>query len=706
MENPLPRIMAPSSIAIVGASNNPTKMGSIQCLNLINCGFPGEIIPVHPRETIVLGRKAYPSIKALPAAPDLAVLVVPTGLVPTMLADFGEIGTRFAIIISAGFKETGSQGRALEQEVNAIAARYGIRFLGPNCLGIVNSELPLNMTVLPLGDYHGRLGLASQSGTYVTQTLPYLHRKGIKLSKAISVGNEANIDIVDCLEYLGQDEATKAIGLYIEGIRRAERFLEVAQRISRVKPIVAQYVGGTEAGARSGSSHTGAMAGPDYIYDALFEQAGIIRVGTIEEVYAVGWTLATQPPLKGKRIAVLTNSGGPGTAIANTCNHHGLDVPEFSAAIQAAVAQFLPGHASPRNPVDLTFHVGMQDMTENIPQVLFQAPDIDGVIIHGIMDTGMLKSIYPNLRDFVGMSEDEFLAMGEADLSRLVDMPIQSGKPLLISSFFDRDDHALRVFHDHGIPVFDSPEKTAKAMAALHRQHLIRSRPVQSKAVEEQPPAGARAMLEAAPVLDEFAAKQLLRAYGMPTSREGLAYTLEDALDTAAQIGYPVAVKACSPDIQHKTEQGLVRLDIRNATALKQAFQHIRAAVPAAPVLVAEMLAGEREFMAGINTFPGFPPCVLFGVGGIFTEVFKDFSLCLAPLSPLDAGAMLDRIAANVLLGPYRGLVPVDREALSAILMALGRLALDFPVIKEIDLNPIIVVQGKPVIADALIVKG
>ena len=343
MFNPLQSIMAPSSIAIVGASNNATKMGTIQCLNLIHSGFKGDILPVHPKEKIVLGKTAYQSIEKLPYAPELAVLVVPTGLVPGMLEHFGRLGTRFAVIITAGFKETGGKGLALEEEVNRIAEEYGIRFLGPNCLGIINTWLPLNMTVTPVADHQGKLSLASQSGTYVAQTLPYLHRHGIALSKAISVGNEANIDIVDCLEYLGADESTKAIGLYIEGIRRASRFLEVARAVSRKKPIVAQYVGGTEAGARSGSSHTGAMAGPDYVYDGLFEQAGIIRVDTIEEVYKIGWALASQPPLKGKRIAILTNSGGPGTAMAMTCNKYGLEVPEFSPQVQAKVAKHIPG---------------------------------------------------------------------------------------------------------------------------------------------------------------------------------------------------------------------------------------------------------------------------------------------------------------------------------------------------------------------------
>jgi len=705
MLSPLRSIMAPGSIAIVGASNNATKMGTIQCLNLIHSGFKGDILPVHPKEKTVLGKTAYPSIEKLPYAPELAVLVVPTGLVPGMLEHFGRIGTRFAVIITAGFKETGMKGRALEEEVNRIAQEYGIRFLGPNCLGIINTWLPLNMTVAPVADHQGRLSLASQSGTYVAQTLPYLHRHGIALSKAISVGNEANIDIVDCLEYLGEDETTKAIGLYSEGIRRASRFLEVARAVSRKKPIVAQYVGGTDAGARSGSSHTGAMAGPDYVYDGLFEQAGIIRVDTIEEVYKIGWALASQPPLKGRRIAILTNSGGPGTAMAMTCNKHGLEVPEFSPAVQAKVAKHIPGHASPRNPVDLTFHVEMGTITRDIPTVLMQAPEIDGLIIHGIMDTGFFDVIYPLVKDLVGLPKEQFIEMVKLDLDPLTAMPAAYGKPLMISSFFDRSDHAVETFHARGIPVFDSPEKAAKAMAALFTyHHRIRGMPV--RAPRPRPiPAKARKLMQSTDAFDEYSAKQLLRAYGIPTVREAKTRTLEEALEAGGRIGYPVALKVCDPSIQHKTELGLVKLDIQDAQGLMKGFRSLRRKAPRSPILVARMLRGEKEFMAGVTSFPGFPPCVLFGLGGVFTEALKDFSIRLAPLTSHDAHAMMEAIAARALLRAYRGMPAVDAKAMADLLIALGDLALHFPEIAEIDLNPIIVVNGAPTVADALIVK-
>ncbi len=701
------KILNPSSIAIVGASNNLMKMGTIQCLNLINSGFPGDVLPVNPQEEIVLGRKAYPAIGELPYAPDLAILVVPSGLIPEMLEDFGSIGTRHAVVITAGFKETGEEGRDLENRVVEIAKRHRIRFLGPNCLGIINTQLPLNITVMPVKHRDGKLGLVSQSGTYVAQTLSYLQRNGIAISKAISVGNEANIDIVDCLEYLGEDESTKAIALYIEGIRRADRFLEVAREISRKKPIVAQYVGGTEAGARSGSSHTGAMAGPDYVYEGLFEQAGVIRVDTIEEVYKIGWTLASQPPLRGSRIAVLTNSGGPGTAIANTCNREGLEVPEFSKGVQSEISHYLAGHASARNPVDLTFHIDMDALTEKIPQILFDADDIDGVIVHGIMDTGFFNDVYPIIGKFLDVSEEDFLKMWETNLDKLVDMPFSHRKPLVMSSFFGTEDHAVRVFHEKGIPVLDAPEKAARAMAALYKHSLIRKRPLFQPPREAAIPDDARRIMESweGRALDEYRAKAVLRAYGIRTTRESLVETLEEAILRAGEIGYPVVLKACAPDILHKTEEGLVRLGIETEEGLEEAFHDIRGKRSDVPVLVSEMLHGDREFMAGMRYFPGFPPCIMFGIGGVFTETLRDNAIRLAPLGEDDAVSMLESLSSRELLGPYRGMKAVDRNVLASTLVALGQLALHFPEIGEIDLNPIIIVEGTPTVVDALFVK-
>ncbi len=708
--NPLNRIMEPSSIAIVGASNHLDKMGTIQYINLINSGFPGEVMPVHPTEKEVFGKKAYARISDLDHAPDLAVLVVPTPLVPEMLEDFGKLGTRYAVIVTAGFKETGDSGRELEHKIIDIASRYGMRFLGPNCLGIINTELPLNITVMPLKRLNGKLGLASQSGTYVAQTLSYLYNKGVVFSKAISVGNEANIDVVDCLEYLGKDKSTKAIALYLECIRRPKKFLEVARNID--KPIVAQYVGGTQSGARSGSSHTGAMAGPDYVYNGLFEQAGVIRVDTIEELYTIGWTLACQPPLKGKRIGILTNSGGPGTAIANACDKYGLEVPEISEKAQEKIREYIAPHASARNPVDLTFHIDMKPMTRYIPEILLSMDEVDGLIVHGIIDTGFFSYMMPVLENILDAKPEDILKSMELKLDRLVEMPQKYGKPIVISTFFGREDHCTRTFHDSCIPTFDSPEKTAKAMYALYRYANERHGPMAMPKDDYPPPEEAKNIMQSIMksdganqvALDEFTAKRILRSYGIPTTHEVLVNSLNDALNAAQSIGYPVVLKACSPEIQHKTEKGVVHVNIMDEHILKDAFSDIRDKAPGTNVLVSEMVRGERELMAGVTYFPGFPPCVMFGLGGIFTEALKDNAFRVAPLSKDDAHSMLTSISASNILGSYRGMEPVDREALASILVKLGYVALHFPQVKEIDLNPIIIRGKSPVVVDALFI--
>ncbi len=706
--SPLDTIMNPGSISVTGASNNLWKMGSIQMLNLIHSGYTGDIMPVHPQEKEVLGKKAYSAIADLPYAPELAIMVVPTPLVPEMLEDYGRLGTRHAVIITAGFRETGDEGRKLEQKIITIARDYGMRFLGPNCLGIINSQLPLNITVGPLLKYGGSFSMASQSGTYIAQTVNYLFKNGIGFGKAISVGNEANIDLTDCLEYLGKDPHTRAIGLYIEGIRDAGRFLDVAREVSKDKPIIAQYVGGTDAGARAGSSHTGAMAGPDFIYEGMFEQAGIIRAATIEEVYKTGWALANQPGLKGKRIAVLTNSGGPGTAVASTCNAAGLEVPEFSPEIQQRIGSYLPGHASARNPVDLTFHIDMETLTFNIPDILFKAPDIHGVIIHGIMDTGFMGLLYPYLKEVLNISREDLLKLGEVDVSRLADMPEAHGKPLMISSFFGIEDHSITMFHDRAVPTFDSPEKAAKAMAALYSHFKVRSRDpeIYSSRKKFPVPAAAEKLIHEAGKgsVNEFSAKNILKSYGIPVAREILAVTMDEAIAAARELGFPVAVKACADDLAHKTEQNLVFLDIRTEAGIRKACRSIRKAHAQSGILVAEMLHGRRELMAGISTHPGFPPCVMFGLGGIFAEALKDFTIRLAPLTTGDALEMIETIRAREVLGRYRSMPAVDREALADILVKLGDLALHFPHIREVDLNPIIIVDTKPVVADALMI--
>lgn len=710
-ENPLHLIMNPRSIATVGAGNNPFKMGTIQALSIIKDGWRGRFYPVHPREETVLGCRAYRRAADLPEAPDLVMLVVPPAEVPALLNQFGRLGTRRAVIISAGFKEAGEVGVALEKEAREIAARHGIRFLGPNCMGILNTAASLNLTVLPHSDRPGFLGLASQSGTYVTQTLPYLKQRGIRLSKAISVGNEADIDIVEALEFLGEDPDTRAISLYIEGLRRVGPFLEAARRITPRKPVVAQYVGGSAAGARAGLSHTGAVAGPDALYEGLFRQAGILRVNSVEELYAVGWALAVLPPLCGNRIAVLTNSGGPGSAMANALNSAGLEVPLFSARLQQQIRQHILPYAACGNPVDLTFHLDSRVLTYTLPEIIAGSGEVDGMVLHGAMSSGFMEEVYPHLEGLLGgLSREEFLEQSAVDAAPAAGLSRRFNLPLVVSSFFDRDNYTA-AYREAEVPVVDSPEKAARAMDYLNRYRLVRERgespaPVLPGAAA----AGAAAIVAAASregfrSLDEFRSKRILAAYGIPVSEDRLVSGAEEAAAAAVEIGFPVAVKACSPDLPHKTEKGLVHLDLGSAEEVRRACRAVtRAAGGAVPVLVSRMVAGKRELAAGVTRYPGFGPVVAFGWGGVCTEALGDTAFRVAPLSLPEARELIGETRVSRLLGPFRGAPAADLDALALLLQRLSILAMLHPEISEIDLNPIIICGSAPVAVDALVV--
>ncbi len=476
-EHPLFRIMHPRSVAIAGASNDFTKMGTIQLLNLLGGKYPGKIYPLHPQEKTVLGLKAYPNARELPKPVDLAILTLPTSAVPKVLEDLGVRGVKRAIIISGGFKEVGEKGRELEALIVKIARKHGIRFIGPNCIGVIHPALHLNPTMYPYFHQAGSVGVASQSGTYVTQILPLLAKSQIGYSQAISVGNEANLDLVDCLEYLGSDPETKAIAVYIEGIKRPREFIRIAQRVTREKPIVALYVGGTEAGARSSASHTGSISGPDALYDALFRQSGVIRAYAVEDLYEWTWALASLPLPKGRNMAILTHSGGPASSLADACNRLGLKVPIFSEGLQAEIRQLLPATASYRNPVDLTFFRDMGVLMEKLPEIILKDPSIDGLLLHGVHGSSYFHAVAEIAKNFIKIpSYEKVKGFFFSAMEAFVRLPERHGKPVIASAFTEREDDAVACVQDHGLPCYRAPERAVRAMAALCRYAEIRCR--------------------------------------------------------------------------------------------------------------------------------------------------------------------------------------------------------------------------------------
>lgn len=468
-ENPLQSVMNAHSIAFFGASNNPFTMGTTQITHLIRGGFQGNVWPVNPREKTVLGVTAYRRVADLPEVPDLAVLVLPTRIVPEILDECGRKGIRRAVIISGGFKERGEKGEELEEELKSVAKRHGIRFVGPNCIGVINARRNLNLTFYPYTNGPGPMGILSQSGTFVTQVLPYLAKRGIRYSRAISLGNEADIDLVDGIEYLSEDPETRAIALYIEGIRRGRDFVETVKGASMKKPVVAYYVGGTEAGARSGLSHTGAMGGNDIVHDCAFRQCGIVRAPTIELLYDWAWALATTPIPKGRRVAIVSHSGGPVTSMADACARNDMEVPLLSENTQGTIAPMVPETGSTANPVDMTFNTNPEALMDSIPKAIFQSGEVDAILIHGIGGSDLIKTMKTEAPDLVPADISDVETQMVKMHHGLVELREQMSCPVVASSFDDHTDAAVSYVLKNDIPVYPSPERAVQAMAAVMR---------------------------------------------------------------------------------------------------------------------------------------------------------------------------------------------------------------------------------------------
>jgi len=482
VESPLYPIINPRSIAIFGASNNFLRMGSLMLSSVQALGYEGKIFPIHLTEEKVRGHEAYKSIMDVPEVPDLAIIVLPTEIVCQTLADCGKKGIRHAIVVSGGFREAGPEGVALQRELEAVADRFGIRFLGPNCLGIANPHLKLNPTTITAEGAPGFVGLASQSGSFVTQMFDYLHRHGMGFSAAVSVGNEANIDIVDCLEYLGACPRTKVITLYIEGITRGRKFIETAQAITPHKPIVALYVGGSEAGRHAGLSHTGSLSGPNEIYDGVFKQCGIIRAQTLAELFDYALALGTLPRPGGNRVIIQTHSGGPGATAADACGRAGLTLPRLSMETVEKLKPMIPKTASTANPLDLTYSLNSAENFFNIPDILLGEKNADmllayllspGMFMERILkEMGVPEETIPVERDkMITEHAKAFLSLAQRHPDKLI----------VGFTYRSLQEGMVRYLLDRGIPIYQDPERAARAMAAVLQYHEQRDKIAKGK---------------------------------------------------------------------------------------------------------------------------------------------------------------------------------------------------------------------------------
>ena len=474
--SPLYPIANPKSIALFGASNNVTSMGTSLLDSVLDLGFEGEIYPIHPKENRVQNLKAYRSVFDLPNVPDLALIVLPTRIVSEAMDACGRKGIRHAIVISGGFKEVGGEGVNLEKELVAVANKYGMRFLGPNCIGVANPRHKLNTTFMAFQGAPGFIGMASQSGSFVTQMFSYLSDYALGFSTAFSVGNEANIDIVDCMEYLGACPDTRVIALYIEGIRRGRAFVETARSIVPKKPIVALYVGGSEAGSRAGLSHTGALAGSDRLYEGIFRQSGIIRARSVMEMFDICWMLGSVPRTKGPRVVIQTHSGGPGAEAADACGRAGLELPSLSPETIKRLSPFIPRTASISNPVDFTFGKNLIDYFSKIPKALLDEKNADILLFYFFMPSERLQRMMRQM----GVPPDQIAAQA----ANLVDTYSESimrlfenhDKPFVGYTFQNLKDPLVRILIERGIPIFPGPQRAARAIEAAHRYTRLRGK--------------------------------------------------------------------------------------------------------------------------------------------------------------------------------------------------------------------------------------
>jgi len=682
---------SPRSVAVIGASRDERKLGHGVLLNVIRSGFKGRIYPINPKADEILGLKCYPSVLEVPDEVDLAVIVIPAKLVPKVAEECGEKGVKGLIVISAGFKEVGGEGTKLEAELVRIVKRYGMRMIGPNVLGLIDTSTPINASFAAGMPLPGSIGFMSQSGALCTSVLDMSLAEGIGFSKFVSLGNKADLNEIDLLEALEDDPHTRVITLYLEGIADGPRFLEVARRVSRSKPIIAIKSGTTEAGARAVSSHTGTLAGSERAYEAAFKQAGIIRVFSVQELfdYAVGF--AHQPLMKEGGIAIVTNAGGPGIMATDACERAGLRLASLSEETIRYLRQHLPPASNVLNPVDVLGDA-LADRYAAALEAVLRDPNVGGVLV--ILTPQVMTQI-----------EETAKVVGE--LASKYDKPV-------LGCFMGRatTEKGARILREYGVPNYEVPERAVRVFKAMQEYKEWLGRPPLEVErfefdVERIRKIISEAQAEGRLALGDAEARGIIEACGIPVPKTGLARTPEEAVRIAEEIGYPVVMKIASPDILHKTDVGGVKLNIQTPEDVRDTFDLFiyRASqyMPDATVWgcqVQQMVRGGKEVIVGMSRDPQFGPLLMFGLGGIYVEALQDVSFRIAPLSREEAVEMVNEIRSIKLLKGFRGEPPADLEAVVDVILRIAQLSLDFPEILELDINPLMVMEaGKGVVA-------
>ena len=668
-------------VAILGASTNPRKLSYGILENLISYGYKGEVYPVNPNASEILGKKAYASITDVPDPVELAVVVLPVTVIMDTMKEIGERGIKAVVIITGGFRELGEEGAKVERAVKELARSYGMRVVGPNCVGTIDVRTGLDSTFIKGLPPAGPIAFISQSGAICGGVIDLIINSKIGFSHFASLGNEMDVTEADMLEYFAEDENAKVIAMYVEGIQDGPRFMEVARRVSRKKPIVFLKAGKNDAGAKAVSSHTGSLAGSYTAYQAALAQAGVVEVETISQLFNVAWALGTQPLPAGKRVAMTTNAGGAAALAADSLAFNGFELAQISPEIQQTLRTKLNPSAQVSNPVDMLGSVSPEDYIWSLSNL-----DADqGVDV-------LLPILVPQ-----SLVDTEGVANSWIEIGR------KTQKTLLTCLMGERSTlEAEQSLNMAGVPVYAFPDEAGRVLKGMmqYKQLLTKPefKPVAVDNVEKNKMEAALALVDGTQAVGEYETRIMLEAYGIASVPGDLAGGVEEAVEIAEKAGYPVVLKIVSEDILHKSDSGGIALNINNSDALRVEYSNLMERIaknePNARirgVMVEQMAPKGVEVIVGMRRDPTFGPMMMFGLGGTMVELLKDISFKVAPLTSEDIDEMIDSTLAGKLLKGYRGSPKADIEAVKQVIASLSQLSMDTPAISEIEINPLIV---------------
>jgi acetyltransferase len=696
----LDKLFGPRSIAVIGASNKKGSVGYVLLRNLISAEYDGIVYPVNVSAQSVQGIQAYASISQVPRKIDLAVIAVPAKAVPETMRECGAAGVAGAVIVSSGFKEIGAAGKKLEEEVYAIAESYGVRMVGPNCLGYIRPGMNLNVTFAHVIPSAGRVAFFSQSGALGTAILDWAAANQVGFSAFVSVGSMTDVDFGDLIDYFGADPHTSSIILYIESITDARKFMSAARHFAKSKPIIVVKSGRTARSALAAASHTGAIAGDDTLYSAFFRRAGVVRVDEIEDLFNASETLSRVSSPRGPRLGIVTNAGGPGVMACDRLLHLGGELAELAPETDEKLKACLPAFGARGNPVDVAGDADAQRYAA-AAQALMDDPNCDGVL--AILTPLAMRDPTPTAQALVEVSRTHQL------------------KPLLTSFMGQiKMADAIRIFRSAHVPTFDTPEDAVRAYMYMYQYTRNLANLYETPAdilplFDPDREAVKNTFIEVArdgrAILSEPEAKAVLDAYQIPVVKTVVATTAEECAAAAAQIGFPVAIKILSHDITHKSDVGGVALNVRSAPEAANQFaeitERVKLAAPKAKIIgvaVQAMSRGGYEIIIGSKKDPTFGPALMFGMGGTGVELYRDIAVDFPPLNQALARSMIQSTKVSRLLEGYRGKAPVDMTALEQALVKVSYLLVDFPEILEMDVNPLQVCPDGICALDARIV--